>query len=76
MMMLIFIGHVDQEQDSFCVNTSISPDDIAERTKLFRTQVKLISEGNNGTLRQVDEMQCGLLIVIDDDGMFTILDNH
>ena len=50
-------------------------DEIAERTETLRTEIALISEGDNGNLRRVDETNCELILIIDDDGtlLFSLL---
>ena len=60
---------VNQNQDNFCVNVVISPDDVVEQIERLHTQVMLLVEGINGNLEQVDEANCELILVIDDDGM-------
>ena len=56
------------------MNVTIS-DEIAERTETLRTEIALISESDNGNLRRVDETNCELILIIDDDGtlLFSLL---
>ena len=76
--MLILIGVVDtdQAQDKFCVNVTISPDVMVERTEEYRTLVILILE-HNGNRRTLNETNCEELLLIDDDGkfIFSLLNN-